>query len=293
MQQYRTINVPAGIGDSVWLMMKLINSGEKFNFLLPGGIPRRGKQIFDLIPSLTKTANYDPDLYYPQIEKNNIQLRKQKWESITEPEFCLSANNWLEAGNHISEFFPDLATTYALPWELGEFEPLVQKDIEEVVSNNNHFMPTFIGIYGSSYSTQRAWGFWEEKEWLELIKALFKLNPKFHFVMIGAQWDTDMASKLMKMMDIWYIPYFNTIGKPLGYVMELMKRLEFGFYFPSGLGILSGIAGHASMMWYPKFLKPMMHKFIWPDENDFHELLMNQPKDVLAYCKKYTNLFEK
>lgn len=54
----RVIKVCPGIGDNIWLLMKLVNAGERFIFHLPNGKPQRGKQIFDLFPQVAAAAEY-------------------------------------------------------------------------------------------------------------------------------------------------------------------------------------------------------------------------------------------
>ncbi len=43
----RKIVVPSGIGDAIWVLQLLVNQPEAFDWVLPGGAPRRGKQVFD------------------------------------------------------------------------------------------------------------------------------------------------------------------------------------------------------------------------------------------------------
>lgn len=290
MMKYRTVNVPPGIGDSVWILQKLLNApDEKFNFLLPGGLPRRGKQIFDLLPDIVETCNYDPDLKFSRIEEYNIANTKNAWSLITEHEFNLSANKWLEAGNRIEDFLHDLPTTYIIPWKTSDSD-INTAHAMTLSALKNGQIP--IGIYASAYSTSRAWGFWDFKKWTEFVQKLHILNPRFHFFVIGAEWDVDTADKLMACMKGLGIPYTSTIGHALGFVIELMKRLQFGFYFPSGLGIISGLLEAPSVMWYPKHLKLMQGTYKNPENDSFHEMQMNTPDAMINYLHENTTLLK-
>lgn len=259
MSNHRTIQVCPGIGDNLWLLMKLINSGEKFRFQLPGGNPRRGKQIFELLPQVSASAEYVGPRKYQTLMSMNIQKVKPRWSLITEQYFTLTCNEHLERGRRLEDFLPDLQTSFRLDYNTKHFAP-----VAEVLMPAEMF--EFIGIYGSSYSTSRAWGFWDEHRWLELIRLVYHHNPNYCFVIIGASWDLDLGRNLVRLLDAHGIPYVNTIGQPLGVVVEVLKRLRYFFSFPSGLGILAPSVGCPVTMFYPKHLERMMNAWASPED---------------------------
>jgi hypothetical protein len=255
----RTINVCSGIGDNIWLLMKLVNSGEKFNFNLPDGKPQRGKQIFDLLPSVATSTKY-VKMKTDLVERSNIQQKKKKWAEIKADTFYLSSNKHLEAGHRIENFLPDLPTSFRIDWDTEQFHHRAMQIIADC------FPWEYIGLYGSSYSTTRAWGFWDEHKWLELAKLVYAYSPGSKFVIIGAEWDLDLGRNLVKLLEKEGIPYINTIGEPLGVVIEIMKKLKYFFSFPSGLGILAPTVACPVTMFYPKHLNLMMNA--WASEED-------------------------
>lgn len=256
----RKINVCAGIGDNIWLLQKLLNAGEPFEYLLPTAEPQRGKQIFDMLPKEVAIASYDRYFTYNDVRRNNIWLKKKQFHEIIEENFFLECNWHLEHGYRIENFFPDLSTSFRINWRTCCSTPpdLPNKPL--------------IGIYGSSYNTSRAWGFWKEDKWYRLIDLLHKQNPDFVFVIIGAKWDTDLAYKLMKLLELKNIPYLDTIGRPLGEVTEIMKKLLYFFSFPSGLGILAPTVQCPVTMFYPDGkngspnLGPMINTWAAPED---------------------------
>lgn len=289
-----TINVPSGIGDTIWLVQKLINTGQKFDWVIPGSNPRRGKQVFDLLPQITKSCVYSNDrkLSYPLLAKNNIQKSKFLWRDIKENKIFLSANEWLEKGNRLDWFFPDLPLSREIGWVTNQHTKEVFTDLEKVSDFNN----PFIGIYGSSYSTTRAWNFWNEKEWLQLIKSIHQVRKETVFCLIGAEWDLDLNSGMVKELE--GIKYLNTVRKPLGYVIELMKFLDYAFYFPSGLPILSETlkGKRDSLMFYPPHLEKMMGSWSDPERlknKNFTEMQFCGPDEVFNYVKNDYKLFDR
>jgi hypothetical protein len=281
----RKITVPAGIGDNIWLLMKLINTGEKFDFQLPDGKPQRGKQIFDLLPGVSASCEYVPNLTYKKLAKQNIQNKKKNWKDISEKSFSLSMNEHLEQGNRIEEFLPDLSTTFKINWDTNIFTPYVEQDLPNT-SN-------YIGLYGSSYSTSRAWGFWDEHKWLELAKLIHAHNPEYVFVIIGAEWDLDLGRNLVTLLEKNNIPHINTIGNELGYVIELMKRLKYFFSFPSGLGILAPTVDCPVTMFYPPHLIKMMNT--WASLEDIQSgqykgCQFCEPKKIFDLCIEFNKI---
>lgn len=286
----RQITVPAGIGDNVWLIQKLINQREKIHFVLPGQNPQRGKQIFDLCPQLVNTAVYSRDrkITYKYLSEKNIARTHNRWDKIKYSHFFLSCNDHLEQGNRLDDFLLDLPISYTIDWNTKHFAPEVESEFKTFEFK--------IGIYGSSYSTSRAWGFWQENEWLELILKIHAINPKITFIIIGAEWDLDLGVKLINRLKANNISCFDTVGKPLAYVVEVMKRLDYAFYFPSGLPILSETLTQktACTMFYPSHLKRMIGTWRNPDRGIlFNETLFCSPDEIFNFVKNDYQLFER
>lgn len=267
-REMRTIYTCAGIGDSIWILQKLINQSEKFNWVLPGGNPRRGKQVFDLLPQITESCVYsDRSMKVRDIVK---QSERGNWSSIKKQSFYLECNSHLEAGKRIEDWLPDLQTSYTLPWATTLDHELKAnlyltisgeiKGNELTVTHNMNPKP-YIGLYGSSYSTSRSWGFWQADKWAELAA---RIGKEFTYVVLGAEWDKDLAGDLIPRLKSYGLDVINTVGQPLSVVIEIMKRLHAFIGFPSGLSILNEtLAARQTVMFYPPHLIKMMNT--WAD----------------------------
>lgn len=263
----RLIRVCAGIGDNIWLLQKLINAKEKFDFQLTDAPPQRGKQIFDLLPQVANSCAYTPGLKYETIRGTSKQYDKVEFKSIKEKAFSLAINFHLENGRRIEEYLPDLPMTFRLPYQTGDhgfrltdlYHPSMPSTVEGLVEAKK------IGIYMSGYSIQRIWNFWNAREWFDFIQKLYAEMPHCVFVIIGAEWDTDLGSDVMRLLMDNRIPFINTIGKKLPYVVELMQRLDYFIGFPSGMSILNETLHKKTFMFYPPHLTPMM--YAWAEED--------------------------
>jgi ADP-heptose:LPS heptosyltransferase len=273
----RGIRVPAGIGDSVWIFQKLINTGERYRFFLPDGQPQRGKQIFDLLPQLVESCTYTKHLGYNQIKHRNASTRHKLWRNIYRSNFYLSANEHLEAGKRIEQWLPDLPVSYTLDYATTEHD----------AARAAALLPggPYIGIFATSYSTQRAWGFWDENGWYDLIRLM---PAGYTFVIIGAVWDTDMGTALMARLTAAGVPFINTIGEPLSVVIEVLKRLHYFIGFPSGLSILNETLQKDTFMFYPPHLQPMINTWADPariESGDYRGYLFCSPQQAFNLIK--------
>lgn len=273
----RTIRVCSGIGDNLWLFQKLINTGEKFNFQIAGCNPKRSIDIFKMLPDLCNDARYK-NFNTADVLKNTIQKKHALWKNIKDQEFYLAANEYLEKGNRIEGFFPDLKTSFTFNFD-------TKKHVKEVDNylNENY---DYIGIYTASYPASRNWGFWDEHKWADLILYLNKKNTCF--VIIGADFDSDICFNLCELLKYYGINHVKIIGKKLGAAVEVLRRLKYFIGFPSGLPILSTMLKKPTLMFYPARLKNLM--YTWAEKKltakeIYKPMLFCEPEDVFKWLK--------
>jgi len=157
----KIIKLAPGIGDNIWLIQKLINTGEKFTFILSGDLPNRGKQVFDLFPQITIKSgyaeefgkNFSTDL----VLDNSAQYFNKKWGDIKEKEIFLAPNRHIEAGKYLKDLFPDIPISYRLNYKTSNKDKKIAKNL--LIDKKRKYL----GIYGSCYAVNRHWGFWLEK----------------------------------------------------------------------------------------------------------------------------------
>lgn len=247
----KLITTCAGIGDKIWLLQKLVNQPDAHDWIIPAGQPQRAHQLAPILPSVIRSVTFKDDLGYKMIKKYGY---RGNWCN-TPQEFTLEANTHLEAGKRIESFLPDLATSYRIEWKTTIEDKLGAGMLESA--------KPLIAIYTSAYQKDARWKGWEAKQWFEFIQ----LFPKgYTFVIIGAKFDVGVADQLIPMLDNVSVPYVNTIGQPLGVVIEILKRCELFAGFPSGLSILNETLGAGkTLMFYCKHLEPMINTWADPE----------------------------
>lgn len=287
-KDFRTIKVCPGIGDSIWLIQKLINANERFNFQIPDGSPQRGKPLFDLLPQVAVTAEYVSGLSYKKLSRENIQGKKRRWMDVNERTMFLTANQHLEAGMRIEEFFPDLPTCYRLNYMTSEQDHLTAAEILK----EEHI---YIGIYPSAYSNARNAGGWDAANWFKLIKLLYK-GKDICFVIIGAEYDEGITEPLMSELAAFNISAINTTGQPLGVVVELLKLLSYFIGFPSGLSIINETLGKDGVMFYQVKDKGIINMWAEPGRiaaGNIKECLFCEPEAIYDWIKNDYQLFKR
>lgn len=287
---YRTIIVQPGIGDAIWGLQKLINQDEKFHFKIPDGSPQRGKPLFDLLPQIAVSAEYVPGLSYRKIAKENIQNTKKKWSQVTAKEFYLSANEHLEAGRRIEEFFPDLPTSYTLDYAT------TSQDSQLAAKLLYDDQKRYIGIYTSAYSNARNAGGWTLNDWWKLIRLIHGKNRDICFVIIGASYDVGITEDLIIEMKKTGICHLNATGKGLGVTIEILKRLKYFIGFPSGLSIINETLQKDGVMFYMQKDKGIINT--WAEKGrieagNIKECLFCAPEAIFDWIRSSYNLFEK
>lgn len=287
----RSITTPAGIGDGLWILSKLLHTGERFKFFIPDSSPQRGKQIYDLLPQVAISCTYIPGLNYEKLAKQNIQNTKKNWRQIDERVFALSANSHLEAGKRIEEFLPDLPPTFKMDFSTTGQDKARAAELLPAG-------PKYIGIYGSAYNNARHkhYNGYGPAEWLKLIQMLYKEDKDFVFVIIGAVYDADLAEMLMKELTEQKIPYVNTIGEPLSVVMEMLKRQFYFIGFPSGLSILNEYQGLNGLMFYGHRIKGIINTWADPvriKNGDIKECLYAEPEKIFHWLTNSYKILER
>jgi ADP-heptose:LPS heptosyltransferase len=286
----RTIKVCAGIGDSIWLLQKLVNANEKFHFQIPDGSPQRGKPLFDLLPHIAASAEYVPGLSYTKVDKENIQARKRNWKDIKDREFYLTANRHLESGFRIEGFLPDLPTSFRMGYATTEKDAATADKLLYDKSKR------YIGIYTTAYSNARNAGGWVMLQWFKLIRLLHIKNRDLCFVIIGASYDVGITEELVKELNMAGIMNINTTGQPLPVVIELLKRFSYFIGFPSGLSIINETLGKDGVMFYTEKDKGIINTWAEPGRikaGFIKECRFCEPAEIYDWIVNEYNLIDK
>ena len=249
--------VHPGIGDISWLLSKLSTVGEDFDLLIAEDLKtRRSLPLKDMVPFIRSAGYGGQEFYYVLSQCGNSLFSEYREAEAKGKRLFMTVNNWLEKGNRIEGFLPDLDTDYHYPIS-GSKEEV--DFAEETVSRH-----PAIGIYTSSFGGIHNWRAWSPFEWLEFMTYVKKEIPEATFYLIGAEWDLDIRDEICRGMQHYKLDYVDLYGRTtLGEALEIIRRLDYFAGFASGLTILADVVNTPTLMLYPNYLRPMMDA--WPD----------------------------
>jgi hypothetical protein len=265
-QRHITVHVPAGIGDIAWVMMKLqqaLGPNGTCDLLVSGEGPKRGREFAELYPCV-RDVKYS-DVGYQVIHQESRATDKASLEAafLNNEPIYLSANSHLELGNRIETYLPH----YPVRYDLHNLEHLAYKGPTIDSCDFN------IGIYPSSYKTNKEWNCGDPEAWCVRIRDMYNYfrhifpHRKVKFFLIGAVFDRRFAAEIMRLLvKEKFNHVINTVGHlHISSTIQLIYELSALISFPSGIGIIGSMIGTPTVMMMPTHLRLMEYKWVDPD----------------------------
>lgn len=268
--------VPPGIGDFSAMYAKLCNIDRPMAIRASMDQPMRISPFLDLLPKIQNGgyANHGALASVQNTLPPGTDLR-----SLPDGDYFLSVNHWLEEGNRLENWVPGPTSyhyNFAIPSEDGIHAKLRLDSVQEF---------PLIGVYTSAYGNSRHWGFWDWQGWRDFLAEVSECVPKeTWFVFIGAEYDLAISEVVHKWMQEYSFNSLYLVGETeIGATIEIIRRLDYLFTFPSGIGFLADVVNTPHTMWFPKLLDAMRYSFPDPVNMDIgrtvHNLFTN-PEDA-------------
>lgn len=216
------IYVPPGIGDISWIYSKVGHLPDLEFVVSDDGSPRRSEAFIDLLPNVRFGGYEIVPPTVPIVALDDVPR---------DGEYAI-CNPFLESGIPLGRVWPSLPTNY--------YYPICGSEEDVAMAESVITQPT-IGIYCSSYK-HRGGGLWSVDQWVEFMRAV---DPGARWVVLGADYD-DKSHEVAAASGA-----INLVGRAgLGATIEVIRRLDYFFAFPSGLGILADVVRTPCTMWY-------------------------------------------
>jgi hypothetical protein len=250
------MTVHPGVGDLSWLLSKFLNCGRPLHLTVCEDATRRSKPFLDLFPSIV--SGYGTG----QLAYERLRLCwNGTYAEVLDAEskgfdIYLSCNNWLDSGNRLEEWFPDLPADFHYDIPLPP----------EAIATSGELLPPgamYIGIHTASLGGMRAWDGWGPGEWMDFIREVHADYPYVVFVLLGARWDSDMKEQLAPMLERFGVPVVDIVGQTaLPVSLAVIRRCRYMVGFASGMSILANVMRVPVLMLYPAHLRELMNA--WP-----------------------------
>lgn len=278
-----TLLVPPGIGDFSAMYQKLCCIPRDIVIRPSADMPERIGPFLDILPNV-KNGGYSG--HNANVSVFQTLPPGTDIADLPDGVYILAINTFLENGGKVADWIPGQTEYhYRTLAPEAEIRPL------------GHFLSglsgaPLVGVYCSAYGNSRHWGFWGTEEWrefLELVRA--DLPEDTEYIFIGAEYDVQIADYLAKWMGATGYNAYDTLGKfHIAATIELIRKLDYFFVFPSGLGFLADVVRTPNLMWFPPHLDPMRGTFCDPEQYEsrqsLHELFTS-PVKAYEVFKKY------
>lgn len=249
------VAVPAGIGDSVWALMKIPAllrefGAEKAHVALCGGPPHRAREFverFDFVASAeySRWECIEADLFTPE-GVYNWAPSGTGWHH--EFDWMLQANRHLESGERLENWLPE----YETEWRIGDRFHFTGAELRQARLLEQELGPYCVFYLGpeagnTTYGHNRG-PLWKPEEWGQLATFCRWLGLKI--VVVGAEYDRSYFEQhAAPRIGACY----DAIGKwPIGQTFAVIDRSRFVIAYQSGIGIFSVYLGvPAACFWRP------------------------------------------
>lgn len=254
------IQTEAGIGDFSWVYSKLVNLNLPLHITLPDAEPKRGHQLLDLLPAVKSwdykipqkiAGRFMPCVFGGEAFKDLTTSEFLDFAKNHDYKIWFSLNNYLEKNQRLEHYIRDLPTSFH--YEIIS-RPETKSKTDELLQDKKNYLL----LYTSSYKSNARWDGWSDIEWAEFVKSYQDKFGDCDVVIIGAEWDIDMGSKVAAAVP----NALNLVGKTdLDVALEIINRSNYFVAFPSGLAILSTVLNKPVFMFYPKDLKGLRYSW--------------------------------
>lgn len=276
--------MPPGIGDISWIYSKLAGLGRPLRIEIADSGPRRALPYLDLLPLVKEAA------YVKAANPAKMRLGKASphWgmddliglaRAETVP---IDLNSWLEAGNRIEGFMPEIPTVHH--YEM--LQPLAgPSDLGNILwLRNGH--SRYISFYCANSDTVRRWHGWNPQQWSALADMLMQEYDLDGIALLGAEWDRPFAEKVLAATDVML---FELVGKSrLAVTLDVLRRSLYLVAFPSGIPILATVMSRPTVMFYPDSLTGLMTSWVPPDvlqDGTYKAMHFCDPQQVFEWIR--------
>lgn len=288
-----TVVVPSGIGDFSWSYSKLCHLTCKLDVqVAQTGGPLRLAPYAKILPKVRGVSRRR--MNWPELKAQAIpsETTLAQLNAMREGgEVFIETNSHLESNRHLRDWLPELPINH-------HYDINIPKDDVEGASNLVPDGP-FITLFASSIATSRAWKAWQQKEWVRFMDLIRRHLGDIEFVLVGAQWDTDLGRLIATEAKQAKLKLTNLVSMTTaGMVIHIISLSKYFVAFPSGLGILADVICAPATMFYADIAAHRGIMGNWADEESlntlrYHERIFCPPEEYASWLLHTYKLKEK
>ena len=292
-QDLLSFRVPPGIGDISWVYSKLAGLGRPLRIEVADSGPRRALPYLELLPLVKESCyvqapNPAKIVAVPAICQAGKALptwsAEQLVRAASEEVVPIDLNGWLEAGNRIEDFMPEIPTVHHYEMQLPPGPPMIGDGAAPI----ELFWRRFVCFYCANQDTVRRWHGWEPRQWGALARLLMDQCDLDGVALVGATWDRSFAERVFAALD--FTAVLDLVGHfSLADTLRAIRRSLYLVAFPSGIPILATVMSRPTVMFYPDSLRGLMTSWAPPDvleDGTYKAMPFCEPEAVFDWIKE-------
>ena len=263
--------MPPGIGDISWCYSKLRHLkhllGRPVLFQIPDENPQRGGDFISLLPDV-HWGGYVQGTNAWRVLSQSLPADwppYQGWGPLLPRGWPvnIAPNLHLECGRSLASWLPMLPTDYHYALN---FPAEQSAEADRIVSSLPR--PVF-AVYVSNREKEQykagGWALWSLYQWTDFLSSVARLPQcKGSFVLLGASWDRDKTEEVAANIERGGHRVHRLIGQPLAVALRIIQRADYGFAYPSGIGILMNVLRTPALMLLPWILRGLEKAYADP-----------------------------
>jgi hypothetical protein len=288
--------LPSGIGDCSWAVSALWSVRDQIaRWDVLEGWPMRTTPYLELMGFDTA---YVP-LTYPMIlgfESDHGIGRDSKdrtWEKISNLQVAnllLEPNKWLEAGERLEKWLPDLPCEFHYPLTVSAKDrDRAERTVAREMARHPMEHGPVVGISCASYRGAEAWKTWGIGEWKDMLRRIMSIG--WRPLLLGGHWD-----------DLTYAVAFDLelpdiVGKTnVPQMVHVMGMLDAYIGYSSGMNVIRTVLDKPAMALWPDFQNELRDSWAPPEMLESHRYvshLWREPKIVWPMAKGFLRRCER
>lgn len=262
--------LPSGIGDISWVYTKLLHFKEKLGkeiivSVASQGEMNRGGEFVKMLPNV-HWGGYMED-------RNSWQVISQclpaDWPMtigglgfVDKPWVQnLSANVHLESGRPLADWLKPFPISYHYGLKFTGVDADARSSLMENMPKP--IMAVYVSNRDKDQQKAGGWSLWSEQQWIDFLTKVYQFVGKGSFLFLGAEYDRDKTEAVANVME-QRAPCRKVVGQKLSTALYCMQSIDYGFYFPSGIGILADVFNKPGLMLLPWILKGLEKSYAEP-----------------------------
>ena len=237
--------------------------------------------------------SYGMILGFESDHKINADAKDRSWAKISKLQvgnLLLEPNKWLENGNRLETWLPDLPCEFHYPLPIStDDRERAEKIVSRAMASHPMKDGPIVGISCASYRGAEAWKTWGIDEWKDMLRRIMSIG--WRPLLLGGSWDdlTYAVACDLELPDI--------VGKTnVPQMVAIMDSLDSYVGYSSGMNVIRTVLDKPALAFWPDFQNELRDSWAPPEMLESHRYvshLWREPKIIWPTAKAFLRRCER